>query len=142
MTATKPKGCFYARLLISGLALCAVVSGCGSGHRKAGAPPRWVQRANAVCKRDDARAGSGAFDSAAMITGLRSETTDLVRAGFFTRVPEAALDLELAGRLLSRDRNGDFGLLRRADRALLRARRAAARRNVHCSFAAVPLQNL
>lgn len=77
-----------------------------------------------------------------MITGLRSETTDLVRAGFFTRVPEAALDLELAGRLLSRDRNGDFGLLRRADRALLRARRAAARRNVHCSFAAVPLQNL
>jgi hypothetical protein len=77
-----------------------------------------------------------------MIVGLRREATDLARAGFFRRVPQAAIEVEIAGRLLFRDRNGEFGPLRRADRALLSARHAAARRGVHCSFAAIPLGNL
>jgi len=117
------------------------VSGCGGGHQKA-APAPWVQRANAVCKADDPRARQGAFDSEAMIVGLRREARDLTRAGFFKRVPAAGIDLAVGAALLLHAGAGDFNALRRADRALLRARQAAAKRGVHCSFAAVPLQNL
>lgn len=133
------------RLAIFGLLglLLAAAAGCGGGHGKALLPPpQWVQRANAVCKRDDPRAEAGAFDSMAMITGLRREAKDLARVGFFKRVPLAATDVEIAGHLLFSDRSGDFGPLRRADRALLGARRAARRRGVHCSFATIPLANL
>jgi hypothetical protein len=126
-------------LALSAITLAA--AGCAGGHRKTTPPPHWVQQANAVCKRDDPRAESGDFDSAAMIDGLRREATDLARVGFFRRIPAAAIDVEIAGRLLFGAR-GESGPLRRADRALLSARRAAKRRGVHCSFAAVPLGNL
>ena len=127
-------------LALSAIALAA--TGCGGGHRRTAPPPHWVQQANAVCKRDDPRAESGDFDSAAMIAGLRREATDLAQVGFFRRIPSAAVDVEIAGRLLLSDRNGEFGPLRRADRALLSARRAARRRGVDCSFAAIPVGNL
>jgi hypothetical protein len=77
-----------------------------------------------------------------MITGLRREVTDLARTGFFRHVPAAAVDVETAGSLLVHVSGGDYGTLRKADRALLRARRVAARRGVRCSFATIPLQNL
>jgi hypothetical protein len=117
-------------------------AGCGGGHRKAAPPPRWVQRANAVCERDDPNAEKGVFDSAAMITGLEHEANDLARVGFFRRLPASAADVEVAGRLLFSDHNGSFGPLRKADRALIDARRMARGKGVRCSFAAIPLQNL
>jgi hypothetical protein len=78
----------------------------------------------------------------ATIDGLRREANDLAKAGFFRRIPAAALDVEIAGRLLFGAAADDFGKLRKADGLLLSARRRAARAGVHCSFAAVPLVNL
>ncbi len=77
-----------------------------------------------------------------MISGLRREVNGLARLGFFKHVPAAAFEIELAGHLFLRARGGDFSTLRKIDMALISARRDAARRGVHCSFAAFPLQNL
>ena len=124
-------------------AIALAATSCGGSHKAA--PPRWVQRANAVCKVDNPKiyGGGAIFDSAATIAGLRREVNDLARAGFFKRVPAAGIDVAIAGGLLLHaGGGGDFGTLQKADRALIRARTAAARRDVHCSFAAVPLQNL
>jgi hypothetical protein len=130
-------------VLIASLSVSVlIVAGCGQSASKLGPPPLWVKRSNAICKLDDGRAESGAFDSPAMISGLQHEAKALKQAGFFERLPAAALDVETAGDLLSHASPGDFGTLRRADRALLRARHAAAHKGVHCSFATVPLQNL
>ena len=123
-------------------AIALGMSGCGGGGKKAAPPPRWVQRANSVCKADDPKAEEGAFDSMAMIVGLRREANDLARIGFFKRVPAAAVDVEIAGRLLFSAHSDEFGVLRRADKYLIRARRTAARNGVHCSFAVYPLRNL
>ncbi len=77
-----------------------------------------------------------------MFMGLRREVTELARLGFFRHVPTVGADLETAKRLLMRARPGDFPALRKADKALIRARDDAARSGVHCSFAAFPLVNL
>ncbi len=82
------------------LGLIVALSACGGGHSKSAPPPRWVQRANAVCKLDDRRAESGVFDSAAMINGLELEFTDLARASFCKHVPTAAIDVQTAVGLL------------------------------------------
>jgi hypothetical protein len=130
-------------LLLTAVSATAVTAaGCDGSGKKTAPPPRWVQRANAICKRDDRRAEAGVFDSAAMLTGLHGEASDLARAGFFGRAPTARVDVLTAGRLLSHAAAGDFGSLRKADRALISARRDAARKGVHCSFAAEPLANL
>jgi len=132
-----------AALLAALWAAGIVAAGCGSSGSKEVAPQAWVQRANAVCKRDDrAFRNSPLIDSAASIMGLRREAIDLQRVGFFRRVPAAGVDIELAGPLLARAPADAFGTLRRADRALISARQAAARKGVHCSFATVPLGNL
>jgi hypothetical protein len=124
------------------LGLIVALSACGGGHSKSAPPPRWVQRANAVCKLDDRRAETGAFDSAAMINGLELEFTDLARASFFKHVPTAAIDVQTAVGLLLHAGANDFGTLQKADDALLRARRAAGNSGVHCSFATVPRKNV
>ena len=97
-----------------------------------------------MCKVDNPKiyGGGAIFDSAAMIAGLRREVNDLARVGFFKRVPAAGIEVAIAGGLLLHAGGGDFGTLRKADRALIRARSAAARGGVHCSFAVFPLQNL
>lgn len=119
------------------------MSGCGGGHQKAAAPPpQWVQKANALCKVDDRAFRGAVFDSAAMVMGLQREATGLERLGFFRHVPAAAVDVATAGPLLSTVTGDDFGKQRRIDTLLIQARQLAARRGVHCSFAAFPLQNL
>jgi hypothetical protein len=77
-----------------------------------------------------------------MFMGLRREVTGLGRFGFFRHVPAVEADIQTANRLLTRAGSGDFPLLRKADKALIRARDDAARSGVHCSFAAYPLANL
>jgi hypothetical protein len=126
----------------------SVLAGCGASHRasdqttSATTPPRWVQRANALCKRDDRAFHEASFESAAMFMGLRREVTGLGRLGFFRHVPAVEADLQAANRLLIGAGPGDFPQLRKADKALIRARRDAARSGVHCSFGAYPLVNL
>lgn len=127
--------------LLGGIVLAA--SGCGGSHQQAAPPlPRWAKQANALCKVDDRAFKDAAFDSAAEIEGLRREANGLFRLGFFKHVPSAAADLLAGGRLITSLNGDDFGTERRADRLLIRARKAAARRGVHCSFGAFPLQNL
>jgi hypothetical protein len=130
-------------LLVLALSVVAIeAAGCGGSHRKAAPPPRWVQRANALCRRDDRAFRGASFESAAMFMGLRREVTGLGRLGFFEYVPAVEADLQTANSLLVRAGPGDFPELRKADKALIRARAAAARSGVRCSFAAFPLANL
>jgi hypothetical protein len=77
-----------------------------------------------------------------MFMGLRREVTELGRLGFFQHVPAVQADLQTANRMLLGAGPGDFPQLRKADKALIRARDDAARSGVHCSFAAYPLVNL
>lgn len=77
-----------------------------------------------------------------MFMGLRREVAGLVRLGFFQHVPAVEADLEAANRSLRGAAPGDFSAMRKADKALIRARADAARSGVHCSFAAYPLANL
>jgi hypothetical protein len=130
------------RVHVVGLAaaLCVIgfgASGCGGSHHKAAAPPpRWVQRANAICKVDDRKIrNSGDFDSAAWFSALRRELRELVRAGLFPRLPSLVLDMERTQRV-ERTRVYDPQKL---DRALLKTKRDAARKGVRCSFGSVPL---
>lgn len=131
-------------LLVAPLgAIALAASGCGGSHQRAAPPlPRWAKQANALCKVDDRAFKDAAFDSAAEIEGLRREANGLFRLGFFKHVPAAAADVLLAGRGLTSLNGDDFGAERRTDRLLIRARTAAARKGVHCSFGAFPLQNL
>lgn len=130
-------------LLVLALSFVAIAAGgCGGGHPKAAPPPRWVQQANALCKRDDRAFRGASFESAAMFMGLRREVTGLARLGFFRHMPAVGTDLEASNRALMRAQPGDFPALRKADKALIRARDDAARSGVHCSFAAFPLANL
>jgi hypothetical protein len=122
------------RIRLFALIAVCLVAGCGSGHR-ASKPPRWIQQANAVCKRDDPEVKQVEFDSLAMIAGLHRETSDLAGVDFFSHLPRVASDVEIAGPLLVTGRSGDYGPLRKADRALLDARRVSANKGVHCSFA-------
>jgi hypothetical protein len=124
------------------LAATVLVTGCGGSRIEAASAPPWVQRANALCKPEDRRLRMANFDSMAMIMGLRREVEGLARLGFFKRVPVAASEMEIAGRLLPRVGDGNYRVERRIDKALIRARNAAAASGVHCSFAAFPLNSL
>jgi hypothetical protein len=130
--------CYVAAVI----SVAVQAAGCGSGHRRP--EPRWVQQANALCKRDDRTFRGAIFESPAMFMGLRREVTGLRRLGFFRHLPAVAADLEAANRLLigAGPSGTDFPLLRKADKALIRARNDAARSGVICSFAAFPLANL
>ena len=128
-------------------AVCAVTlvaAGCGRSGQESSPPPRWVQRANAFCTVEDRKIKrqDPNFDSAAEIADLEHEGRGLARLGVFNRIPAAGEDVVKAFDILVHTNGGDFPDLRRADRALIRARRTAARRGVHCSFAAFPLVNL
>ena len=130
-------------LLVLALSVAAIAAaGCGAGHPKAAPAPRWVQRANALCKHDDRAFRGASFESAAMFMGLRREVAGLGRLGFFQHVPAVESDLQTASRLVIRAGPGDFPQLRKADKALIRARADAARSGVRCSFGAFPLANL
>lgn len=77
-----------------------------------------------------------------MFMGLRREAAGLGRLGFFQHLPAVQGDLEAADRALIGAAPGDFTAMRKADKALIRARADAARSGVHCSFGAYPLANL
>jgi len=131
-------------LLITVVCAAALVDGCGSSGRKSAPPPLWVQRANAFCKVQDKtiKSTDANFDSAAEIAELEHEGGGLARLGVFNRIPAAGKDVLQALGLLVHSNSDDFSNLKKADRDLIGAGRAAAREGVHCSFAAFPLVNL
>ena len=126
-------------LAVTVCALGAAVAGCGSsGVKRVSAPP-WVQRANAICKRDDpkikaAELEGGANFTANMVQHWFAELHALARVGLFVHIPALQTDAQRAYRLIRYTE-----AQRPMDRALLRMKRDAPTRGVRCSLGGLPL---
>lgn len=130
-------------LAVTGCALGTAVAGCGSsGVKRVSAPP-WVQRANAICKRDDPKIKAAELESGGidftpnMVQHWFAELHALGRVGLQAQIPRLVTDAQRAYRLMRYTGNP-----RPMDSALLRMKRDAATRGVHCSFGALPLSQV
>ena len=120
-------------------ALGAAVAGCGSSGAKPVSEPPWVQKANAICKRDDPKIKAaeqeayGIYFTANMVQHWFAELKDLERTELFVQMPSLQTDARRAFRIIRYTGN-----VPRSNGALLRMKRDAATKGVHCSFGAVP----
>lgn len=126
-------------LAVAVCALAATVAGCGSSGAKPASTPPWVEKANAVCKRDDPKIKAaeqeayGVYFTANMVQHWFAELKELGRTALFVQMPSLQADARRAYRIIRYTGN-----VPRSNNALLRMKREAAARGVHCSFGAVP----
>ncbi len=121
----------------------AAIAGCGSSGVKQVSAPPWVQKANAICTRDDPKIKAAELESPPlyftynMVQHWLAEQHALGGVGLEAQVPGLQTDGQRAFRLLRYTADPPP-----IDRALLRMKRDAAAKGVHCSFGALPLNQL
>jgi hypothetical protein len=98
-------------------------------------PRPWVQKANAVCEREDPKIKAANFMTAEFADRWFAESDALARAGLPRHIPSLVPDSQKAYHLLRYTDNS-----RGADRWLLTMKRDALAQGVHCSFGAFPLR--